>query len=278
LLVAFLGLIPCLAASCGTRGPTEAAALSEEELEERISELALALVEPGAMATNTDFMEWKNRRRSLIDELGGGSPQIGRALLERLEDEQLAGIAISVQKGFLEVAARSSPEAATPRLLELFETYGHPLDLRQAAAQQLAVTAPALAIETFEPLLEVSRMSSTMPGHEFLLEAYLVACASESHDPLHLLVAITTGILYESDVRHAAIKALGERPSEMGFHALEQALIESTGNVYLRRLAAQALIASAPESCCEVLRRVAENEADVNFLNMLGNMLDLHCP
>ena len=60
LLVALLGLIPCLAASCGTSTPAEAAALSQEELEERISELALDLVEPDAMATNTDFLEWKN--------------------------------------------------------------------------------------------------------------------------------------------------------------------------------------------------------------------------
>ncbi len=68
------------------------------------------------------------------------------------------------------------------------------------------------------------------------------------------------------------------KTARAGAGHLRQALIETTGNVYLRRLAAQALVESAPEDCCEVFRYVAENEADIAFLSTLGNMLDQYCP
>ena len=233
--------------------------------------------QPDATADHNQFLAWKQKRQELIDRLGAGPQALGSALLERVTDERLAELSIPQAKGFLAVMARSHPEAATPRLLELFRTYGHPLDLRQGAARELAVADPRLAIEEYGPLLEMPRPGSTMPGHEFLLEAYLIACENQQEDPTEVLVAITTGILYDSTVRHAAVRALGERPSEMGFHALEQALIESTGNVYLRKLAAQSLIASNPEQACEVLRRVADAEADIGFLEALANLLETHC-
>ena len=43
-------------------------------------------------------------------------------------------------------------------------------------------------------------------------------------------------------MRHPAAKALGDHPSPRGVAALETAIVESTGNNYLRRMAAQSLV------------------------------------
>ena len=54
-------------------------------------------------------------------------------------------------------------------------------------------------------------------------------------------------------------------------------LIESTGNGYLRRKAAQALLTADPEGCCARLQQTIEQEADLNFAHFLYDMIETNC-
>ena len=71
---------------------------------------------------------------------------------------------------------------------------------------------------------------------------------------------------------------LARFPDPLGRSALETAMIESSGNGYLRRKAAQAIRDSVPrEEACELFRYVLEREADINFAIFMRNMIDLNC-
>ena len=65
---------------------------------------------------------------------------------------------------------------------------------------------------------------------------------------------------------------------ELERRALETVLIESSGNGYLRRKAAQSLRLSLPaETACTLFRTVFEREADINFAKFLGDMIAQLC-
>ena len=81
-----------------------------------------------------------------------------------------------------------------------------------------------------------------------------------------------------SAARHLAAGELARFPDPLGRSALETAMIESSGNGYLRRKAAQAIRDSVPrEEACELFRYVLEREADINFAIFMRNMIDLNC-
>ena len=76
------------------------------------------------------------------------------------------------------------------------------------------------------------------------------------------------------EVRHYAIKLLGTIPSSQGRQALEQLLVESSGNHMLRRFAAQSLRDTlTKDELCPLLQRVLEREADPNFQIFIDNMI-----
>ena len=61
------------------------------------------------------------------------------------------------------------------------------------------------------------------------------------------------------DVRHLATKLLGKTASTQGRQALEQLIVESSGNHMLRRFAAQSLRTSIPtDELCTLVNRLIE--------------------
>ena len=75
------------------------------------------------------------------------------------------------------------------------------------------------------------------------------------------------------------MRSLERYPSKVTLAALEEVLRESTGNAYLRRLAAQTMVkVGDPETVCPILQRTFDNEADTNFQFFLRDVIEEHCP
>lgn len=284
LLCALLGLAGggCGGATAESPGGSDAQGASRPPgaaaVQADVEELRAALVSPELTAGSSEVGTWKQRRTAVMDRLKGGDPAVGRELLRILREERRE-LDTAVRTGFLEVAAHCATDDAVPFLIEVFETYGEPLDLRTAACHQLAAVAPAEAVERLQPILVQARPRQTWPAAEAMLEAFVKSCdATDAVDPkLEVLTRIATGILFDDAARYRALKELGEVDHPLARQAIEAALVESTGNGYLRRKAAQALLAGAPDECCAVFERVAAHEADGNFLLFLEDMLEKNC-
>ena len=83
---------------------------------------------------------------------------------------------------------------------------------------------------------------------------------------------------YDETARIKATKALGQYKDPLATQAISSILIESTGDGYLRRMAAQGLHDTLPgETSCDIFRRVADREADMNLLRFLLDMLEKNC-
>ncbi|MFT7487275.1 MAG: HEAT repeat protein, partial [Candidatus Paceibacteria bacterium] len=84
---------------------------------------------------------------------------------------------------------------------------------------------------------------------------------------------------YKDDAaRHQAVKELGKHKTPHAHMALRQILVESTGNAYLRRKAAQAIKESFPrEEACAIFAEISTMEADNNFLLFLADMIEDNC-
>jgi len=259
-------------AACGDADP------SPDALAVQLGDLENALVRPEPGISSSEFGSWKTRRQKLLEQAIQGPSALGRQALERLEGPALSSLDLNVVRGLLEVAARTLPAETTPRLVEIFETYGYPLPLRQTACSLLGEVAPEDALKRLKPLILEARPTRTLPAHEVMLEAYLTASAALDEDPVPVLADVATSLLHPDSARNMSVKALAQHPSGLGQSALEAVLVESTGNAYIRRLAAQALWQSTPESSCATFERVASLEADLKFLAFLANMIDSHCP
>ena len=75
------------------------------------------------------------------------------------------------------------------------------------------------------------------------------------------------------------MKQLGNHPDPLGRQALEIILIESTGNGYIRRMAAQSLRKTLPaEEACALFKEVSKLEAETNFLVFLLDVIAETCP
>lgn len=267
-------LLAFLSAACDGGAGTPAAA-GTRAIDQQIRDLKTALRPLEAGEHLSDVGDWNVRRDALVERMKAGPPELGRAALEELygDLEQDARI----QYGLLTVAAHAATEDALPRLEEIFTTYGERLDMRAHACDLLAEVAPERAVALIEPVLREARPSATWPPYERMLAAYVAAAERAEHDPVPLLAQITTDIYYDDDVRHRAAKSLGDHDHPLGAQALETVLVESTGNTYLRRLAAQALVRSATERCCTVIADVIQREVDTGFVLFLDDMIAKNC-
>ncbi|MEM7516758.1 MAG: hypothetical protein AAF368_07520, partial [Planctomycetota bacterium] len=186
--------------------------------------------------------------------------------------------AIQVETSLLTVAAHAAPETTQSYLEELILEYGHPMHLRAEAVMLLAETHPERAIEIYQPLLEARRHHKTYPDMEFFVRAWTDAHERAGTDPTPVLANVATNLFMQDAARHFAVKDLGKYPSAVGRQALEAVLVESTGNGILRRYAAQALSKSVPrEEACDYLNEVARNEAELNMVRFLVNLIAHHC-
>jgi hypothetical protein len=230
--------------------------------------------------TSDHFDRQLHAQRACLAELRGGTRELGLRALERFQEveEQAEPAPILVRVNLLDIAAHCATAETQPLLEMLLLEYGHRIDTRAEATKLLGQVAPARAVELIGPLLERTKRTSTMPADEFLLQAYIEGCKGSGHDPVPILVDVATNIFKEDAARHRAVQELGEHPARYAQQALRSILIESTGNAYLRRKAAQAVRKSFPrEEACALFNEISELEADNNFLAFLGDMIAENC-
>ncbi len=267
LTLSWLGLAACKP----TQAETDARTAKQE-----IERLVEALTPLDQTWTSDVKDAWFQNTVETVGELKGAGPDVGREALRFLKEE--GHEAIGVEVGLLTVAAFADPEGTQGYLEELIFEYGYPMHQRAEAVTLLAKVAPERAVLLFDPHLRDARQRKTYPDAEFFVRAYIEAANSTGHDPVDLLADVTTNIWHQDAARHFAVRELGNHPSEIGRQALQITLIESTGNGYLRRLAAQALRKSLPrETACQIISNVANKEADTNFLEFLIDLITENC-
>lgn len=279
-----LALLVCGVASCGgsSNGESSAAdssssAASNEKAIERLIYLATPL-DPTLTSDHHD--KHLHQRRAYVAELRKGSRELGQLALKTYQEkeEEAEPVSLMVRYKLLEVASYAATEDTVPVLEMLLLEYGHEIGIRTQATELLGHVAPARAVELITPLLQRTKATSTMPDEEFLLKAYVLGCEGSGQDPVKILADVATNIYKNDAARHLAVKELGNHDSRLAQMALRQILVESTGNAYLRRKAAQSIRKSfAREEACAIFEQISTMEADNSFLEFLGDMIEENC-
>jgi hypothetical protein len=260
------------AADAGRDAPT-----SGPQLEREVGDLVAAFTPPAETATTSVQDDWLRRRRATLTRMRSMPRELGEAALaayrERRDDP------VPVRSGLLEAASIAAPEATRPELVRLVTEYGDDLGLRTDACRLLGESSPDRAIEVFPKILLDPQRSSTAPPDEAMLAGWLRACELSGASPLPALARLATDLQRDQATRHLAVRALADYPSKVTLSALEEVLRESTGNAYLRRLAAQTMIEVGEfETVCPILHDTFEHEADTNFQLFLEDVIETYCP
>ena len=299
---ALLGLIP-LFAGCGdgqgaaAADPAPSRAVEPTGTEDSdVEALIAAFVPLEAHVTSDRHDRWLGTQRALLTELKARStPALAERALQAFEADPPHPDGVRV--ALLEVAAHGLAGGASAApvpgggldsmLEELIVTYdsGAGLRVRTEAVRILAESSPVRALEFFAPLLREDRPSSTRPPQSALVEGWLVAArslagsaASPETVDTRVLADVATNIFQPPDARYVAIEGLGELGGDLAGVALEEILMESSSDGYVRRKAAQALVrAVEPETLCPLIARLASHESDPHFLNFLADMLESNC-
>lgn len=277
----FVGLLFLALAACGDADGAAAEARAAELSTQAEIQLLVELSTPLDPTLTSDHHDRHHHARvAQLEKLRGGERALGQLALQRfLEVEERAEVApILVRVGLLDIAGHCATEDTQPLLETLLLEYGHRPDIRAEATRILGKVAPARAVELIGPLLEKTKRTSTMPADEFLLQAYIDGCSGSGQDPVPILVDVATNIYKEDAARHRAVQELGKHKTLLAQQALRSILVESTGNAYLRRKAAQSIRECFPrEQACAIFGEVAGLEADNNFLAFLGDMIAENC-
>jgi len=244
---------------------------------ERLIELSTDL-DPNLTSDHHD--RHLHARRAYVEELRRAPKAIGLAALETFKDveEQSESAPILVRVNLLDIAAHCATEETVPLLEALVVEYGHRIDIRTEATLLLGTVAPERAVAILTPLLERTKSTSTLPADEFLLQAYVRGCEGSGTDPVPILADVATNIFKQDAARHLAVRELGKHKTLYSQQALRSILVESTGNAYLRRKAAQSIReVYSREEACEIFELVATMEADNNFLAFLADIIQDNC-
>lgn len=250
----------------------------ESDLELALSDLVRALTPLDPTVTSDLRRAWQSRRRETLERLRSAPDALGAGLLARLEEAPEDDALL--RDGLLTGAAWAAPALLEPVLFEALEDYRGgriraDLGLRARCAELLAEIAPERLATLLEGVLGDGQPTATWPREEMLLGAYLSAVDRIGRDALGLLTSVATDIRMEAAARNRAVKELGSRCAPLGLAALRTVLTESTGDRYLRRLAAQSLIACLPpEQAAQELQAVLELEADPGMQQFLSSALD----
>jgi hypothetical protein len=273
-----LALIFLLLASCGAaEDPKSAETTEHEQLREQVDELIRLLTPLDPTLTSDHHDRHLHARRAQQEKLEQVGPELGRVALAAFHAHREDIVA--VRRGLLQVAARSAPQDTAPLLEKLVVEYGHPLEERAEAALLFGVAAPERALEVLEPMCRRTKRNETLPHDEFLIRGWVIACESLEISPVPVLVDNATNISKDETSRHYSVKQLGKHVDPLGRQALELVLVESTGNGYIRRMAAQSLRKTLPaEDACALFKRVAGLEAETNFLIFLLDVIAETCP
>jgi len=269
-----------LSAACGGSNSNSAQA-SDATVQRQVRDLVSALTPPSATANSAVRNEWFKRRKERIKELSSAGEPLGQAVLREFEENPSASL--DVRRGLLEVAARNLPALMGPKLGSMLTDYGDDLGLRTKACELLAQTSPELAFELLEPLILERRPGRTLPPDEIMVTSYATAARLAGSNPVQTLSTIAADLFAEQTARLMAVRELAKYPGVRSRETLRIVLVESTGNAYLRRAAAQALVALAKidsdtdAQLCGILTEVMNKESDLNFQTFLVSMLEKHC-
>ena len=273
-----LALPLLLAVACNDDGATtEPHPSTSTDAEAEITELIRLLTPLDATLTSDHHDRHLKAQWAHQEKLEAGDEEIGRAALAafRANRDETA----MVRRGLLQVAARTAPEEAAPLLEKLVVEYGHPLDERAEAALLFGEADPKRAMEVLEPMCRRKKRNETLPHDEFLIRGWVKACEGVDISPVPVLVDNATNITKDSTSRHYSVKQLGNHIDPLGRQALEVVLIESTGNGYIRRMAAQSLRKTVPaEEACALFKEVADRESENNFLRFMLDVIAETCP
>src|SRR5260221_643816 len=220
------------------------------------------------------------RGRELLGQLRNAGRDAGLEAMAMLREPPAAGKPrpIDVERALLDVAAHAAPEDARPLLESLVTQYGPPPEPRPEATMLFAETSPARALQVLEPMVKRAHPTQTQPPAEFILSSFVTACDKTGRSPVPELADAATNLFMDETARIRAVKELGHRPEPLAIQALQAILVESTGDGYIRRMAAEGLRDSLPkENACALFQGISEHEADLNFLQFLKDMLDKNC-
>jgi hypothetical protein len=262
----------------GTPASAGAETWPEPNLELALSDLVRGFTPPDPAVTSDIRNAWQDRRRSLLESLRQAPDQLGQGLLDHLIAQPEEGALL--RDGLLTGAAYAAPELAEPLLFESLREYQGgrlqaDLGLRGRCAELLAEIAPARVEPLLAEILADGIAATTWPREEILLGAYIEACRRTGSDAVPVLATVATDIRMEAAARNAAIKELGLRCSPLAVQAIRTVLTESNGDRYLRRLAAQALVACLPaEAAATEIESVLGLEADSGMQIFLSSQLD----
>lgn len=277
-----LVVAPTFVAGCGPSNAASATPGARTPAEKQIDELVEAGVPlPGDLTSDILDRHW-HRWQELLANAKAGGREVGLAALQRLREgapKDENGIPYqSIELGLLATAAYAAPEDARPLLDALITQYGAGLHLRTEALLYLADTQPEHALELIEPWVTKTRPNQTMPPAEFIVASWEHACELTGRSPVPQLADVATNLFYDQTGRVRAVKLLGKYRDPLGAQALQAILIESTGDGYLRRMAAQSLRDTlSQEDACAVFRIVSQREADLNMLKFLADLLEKLC-
>ncbi|MFT4538354.1 MAG: hypothetical protein ACI841_004744 [Planctomycetota bacterium] len=298
-LCALLSLIP-LSAGCGgdssaqeaesqevlTLSPADAARdllaagpnlEISEELHKSIADMMAKIVRLDPTLTSDHHDRHLVANQKMMVELKSGSRELGLAAMLAYADYE--GDDLAVRRSLLEVASHAAPEDARALLVHLTLEYGYHLSDRTESARLLALTSPETYLEiAHEYVTRKHKPNKTMPADEFLIRAWVIACEKMGRSAVEELADVVMNLMMEDAARHYAAEMLGDYTDALALRALETAMIESGGNGYLRRKAAQSLAKAMPrETVCELLFKTLELETDLNFQHFLRSMIDHHC-
>ncbi len=217
-------------------------------------------------------------QRDIFRELCAADPEIGHAALHAYTGANEE--AYLVRRALLWVGGKSSPKEAEDLLATMMVQYGVEIGDRTEATLILAEIAPERYKEIAAPFLQRrENRNKTMPDDEFLVDAWVNACRASNTSPVEMLADVATNLRMMPNARSRAAKRIGEFPNEIvGQRALEACLIESSGDGYLRRMAAQSLEALLPrESACELFRDVLSKEASISMAHFLESLIQKNC-
>ncbi len=217
-------------------------------------------------------------QREVYQELLKMGPEVGRAALHAYtgaQDEPML-----VRRSLLWLGGKTAPQEAENLLAHLMDTYGYDFSDRTEASLVLAESSPDRFMEIARPYLERrERLTKWMPDDEFLVQGWVNANIVKGTSPVPMLADVATNLMIMPNARTLAAKRLGDFPNEMiGQRALETCLIESSGDHYIRRMAAQSLLKLlARETACSLFEETLVREQDPGMAQFLQDMVQKNC-
>lgn len=245
---------------------------------QQIAELVETLkpLDPTLTSNHHDQQYW--REKALVERLEKGETELGWAALHAFTNFKERDF--KTRRNLLRVGARAAPKEAEKLLEFLAFTYGPYIEDRTEACLLFAEVAPARYLELARPLLlRRGVLHQTLPNDEFLVKAWAKACEVSGASPVEVMSDVATNLMIEPYARVVALRVLAQHdltPESRG--ALQTCLVESMGDGFIRRVAAQAILERYPrEDACALLREVLAREADPNMALFLDDMLQERC-